>query len=238
MQLSDLQSLVGSLTSDPNHDRYSLSDINTELDNAQNQWNVEIKIIRVYTAMLIIAGQYQYAFLGSVGKTVIAMGRATFKGIEMKKRSKAYFDLYSGGDWTLDQGTPSEYCIEATDAVNLLMTVHPTPQGNDAGINIAFETVVAHTPMSAATDTPFQQNSGVSDSFLRPYDFYLAYNVAARLLARDPSDLNNARAGQYLKISQEGKADLIQVFKALETEEPKRMSGGRYWNYGNSLFLK
>ena len=46
MTLSDLQSLIADLTNDPNHDRYSLAQMNTELDVTQNQWNVEAKIIK------------------------------------------------------------------------------------------------------------------------------------------------------------------------------------------------
>lgn len=235
MQLSDLQSLVGSLASDPNHDRYALADINTELDNAQNQWNEEIKIIKETTTLTTVAGQRQYA-LSLISGTPLAFSRATFRGLDITKRSKAYFDLY-GADWTLDQGTPSEYCIEGTDPSNLFITVHPTPQGNDAGAYLVIEAIIAHTPMSAPTDVPFLLGTA-SNFLLRPYDFYLAYNVAARLLARFPSAENNGRSEQYLKISAEGKANLVQVFKALETEEPKRMSGGRYWRYGNYIFQK
>lgn len=235
MQLSELQSFIGTLTSDPNHDRYALTDINTELDNAQNQWNAEVKIIKEATTITTSSGGRQYALTLITG-TPLAFPRATFRGLDIAKRSKAYFDLY-GADWTLDQGTPSEYCIEGTDPSNLYITLHPTPQGNDAGAYLVVEAIIAHTPMSASTDVPFMLGTA-SNFLLRPYDFYLGHNVAARLLARDPSATNTARAGQYLKISAEGKANLVQVFKALEAEEPKRMSGGRYWNYGNFIFVK
>lgn len=230
MQLSDLQSLAGSLCNDPNHDRYALSDINTELDNAQNQWNQEIKIIKETTTITEVANQRQY-LLTLITGTPIAFGRVTHKGIDLKKRSKQYFDLY-GNDWTTDIGTPLEYCVEATDPSNLYLTLHPTPQANDAGAYLVVEAIIGHTSMSASTDVPFLLGTA-SNYLLRPYDFYLAYSVAARLLARDPSPTNAARAGQYLKIASEGKDALIQVFKALEAEEPKRMSGGRYWNGGN-----
>lgn len=235
MQLSDLQALIGSLSNDPNHDRYALTDINTELDNAQNQWNEEIKIIKETTTITTVAGQRQY-LLTLITGTPIAFSRVTHNGLDLKKRSKQYFDLY-GTDWTMDIGTPVEYCIEATDPSNLYLTLHPTPQGIDAGANLVVEAIIGHTSMSAATDVPFMLGA-LSNYLLRPYDFYLAYNVSARLLARDPSDLNNARAGQYLRISGEGKANLVQVLKALEAEEPKRMAGGRYWNSGYIRFLK
>lgn len=235
MQLSELQALVGSLTNDPNHDRYSLADINIELNNTQGQWNQEIKIIKETTTITVVAEQRQY-LLTLITGTIVAFGRLTHKGLELKKRSKAYFDLY-GADWTQDKGTPTEFCVESTDPSHLYLTLHPTPQENDAGAYLVAETIMAHTPMSAASDVPFMLGTE-SNYLVRPYDYGLAYSVAARLLARDPSELNNLRAGQYLKISKDVKSNLVQVFKALEAEEPKRMTGGRYWNYGNALLFK
>lgn len=235
MQLSDLQAFVGVLTQDPNHDRYALSDINTEFDNAQNQWNEEIKIIKETTTITVVANQRQYPLTLITG-TPIAFGRVTHKGLDLHKRSKQYFDLY-GLDWTQDIGTPVEFCVEATDPSNLYLTVHPTPQSGDAGANLVVEAIIGHTPMAVVTDVPFLLGTS-SNYLLRPYDFYLAYSVAARLLARDPSILNSPRAAEYLKLSKDGKDNLIQVFKALEAEEPKRVSGGRYWSSGNIRLAK
>ncbi len=229
MQLSELQTLCGSLLNDPNHDRYSLTDINTEIDNTESQWNQEIKIIKETTTLTVVDGSRQY-LLTLISGTLLAEGRVTHKGLDLEKRSKAYFDLY-GNDWTQDIGTPREFCIEATDPSNLYLTLHPTPQSGDIGANLVVESIIAHTPMSASTDVPFMLGA-LSNYLLRPFDFYLAYSASARLLARDPSAQNQAKSGEYLKISGDGKANLTQVFKALEAEEPKRMSGGRYWNQG------
>jgi len=237
MTLSELQSLIGSLTSDPNHDRYALTDINTELDNTQNQWNQEIKIIKETTTITVIAGQRQY-LLSLITGTPLAFPRVTHKGLPIKKRSKAYFDLYySANDWTQDIGTPLEFVIEGTDPSNLDLTLHPTPQSGDAGANLVVEATIIHTPMAASTDVPFMLGA-TSNYLLRPFDFYLAYSTSARLLARDPSATNQAKATQYLQISNDGKANLTQVFKALEAEEPKRLIGGRNWNTGNIRILK
>lgn len=235
MILSDLQTLVGSLSNDPNHDRYSLTDINTELDNTQGQWNQEIKVIKETTTITVVANQRQY-LLTLITGTPIAFGRVTHKGIDLKKRSKQYFDLY-GLDWTQDIGTPIEYCIEATDPNNLYLTLHPTPQGADAGAYLVVEAIIGHTPMAASTDVPFLLGT-YSNYLLRPYDFYLAYSVAARLLSRDPSSTNVNKVAQYMKLASEGKTAIIQVFKALEADEPKRIGGGRYWNSGNVQQLK
>jgi len=235
MILSELQDLVGSLCSDQAHDRYSLSDINTELDNTQNQWNEELKLIKETTTITVVDGTRQY-LLTLITGTPIAFGRVTHKGIDLKKRSKQYFDLY-GNDWTQDLGTPVEFCIEATDPTNLYLTLHPTPQANDAGAYLVVESIIGHTPMSASTDVPFLLGTS-SNYLLRPYDHYLAYSVAARLLARDPSNTNQAKAQEYLKISANGKSLLREVFKQLEQDEPGRVMGGRYWNSGNVRQVK
>lgn len=235
MTLTELQTLVGSLTADPSHDRYSLTDINTELDNTQSQWNQEIKVIKETTTITVVDGQRLY-LLTLITGTPIAFARVTHKGLNLEKRSKQYFDLY-GLDWTTDLGTPKEYCIEATDPANLYIILHPTPQSGDAGANLVVEAIIAHTSMSASSDVPFMLGTS-SNYLLRPYDFYLAYSAAARLLARDPSPVNSAKAGQYLVIAGDGKSALVQVLKALEAQEPKRVSGGRYWNSGNARLVK
>lgn len=235
MTLTDLQVLIGNLTNDPNHDRYTLTDIGTELDNSQNNWNIKAKIIKETTTITVVSNQRQYA-LSLITGTPIAFDRITHKGLDLKKRSKAYFDLY-GLDWTLDIGTPVEYCIEGEDPSNLFLTLHPTPQGVDAGANLVVESIIGHTSMSAASDVPFMLGT-LSNYMLRPYDWGLAYSASSRLLARDPSAQNSPKAQSYQGVAENVLDDLIQVFKSLEAEEPKRLQGGRYWNSGVIRFLK
>lgn len=234
MQLSELQTLVASLCNDSSNARYSLSDINTELSNTQGQWNAEIGINKASAILTVIAGQRQYSLFNLLTGVPISFPRVTHKGIDLKKRSKTYFDLYTSMDWTQAIGTPTDFFIELENAANLsdqtgkYITLYPTPQAGDAGDNLAIEFVRDVTPLSDSVDLPFN-TVGYTNYLLRPYDFYLAYSAAARLLARDPSPENQARAGQYLKISGEGKDLLVNVFKNLEAEEPLRLRGGRQW---------
>lgn len=227
MQLSDLQTQTGILANDPNNTRYALSDVTQELNNAQRQWNAEIKIIKLTTTIAVVANTRQYA-LTLISKTPISFPRVTQNGLDLKKRSKSYFDLYTSYDWTAILGTPTDFFIEATDPSNLFLTVYPTPTSNDVPTNIVVEAVIDTTDMSAATDTPFMQGT-IANYLCRPYDFYLAYSAAARLLARDPSPENSGRASQYLALTNQGKEALIDVFKQLEASEPLRMQGGRQW---------
>lgn len=236
MQLSEIQALVGSLTNDPNHDRYSTSDINTELDNSQDTWNLEAKIITDTVSTTLVAGTRQYALSGLTG-TPISFPRVTHRGLDLAKRSKAYFDHLTGYDWTQDIGTPREFFIEATDPDAQYITVHPTPQSGDVDVALISEYCKRHTPMSASTDVPFMSVT-TSNYLLRPFDWGLCYSVASKLLLRDPNEANAKKSADYANIAKNVLNEVIQVFKALEAEEPKRISGGRYWSSGNIRQLK
>lgn len=227
MQLSDLQTQVGILTNDSVHTQYLISDVTSELNNTQRQWNSEIKIIKQTTTIPVVAAQRQYA-LTLLANTPVSFPRVTQNGIDLKKRSKSYFDLYTSYNWTLINGTPTDFFIEATDASNLFLTVYPNPTGNDVPTSFVVEAVIDTTDMANATDTPYMKGS-IANYLCRPYDFYIAYSAAARLLSRDPSPENASRQANYMKIAGEGKDLLMTVFKELEIEEPRRLVGGRQW---------
>jgi hypothetical protein len=233
MTLTELQALIGSLCNDANHDRYSLSDVNTELDNTQDAWNTSAKIIKGTVTITVIDGTRQYALTGLTG-TPISFDRVTHRGLELDKRSKTYFDLYSGVDPTTILGTPTAYYIEAEDPESLYITLHPTPQSDDAGAYLVVEYIKRHTPMSISSDVPFM--SGTSSNYLlRPYDYGVAYDVSSRLLSRDPTNENVKKMVDYKNVSVMVLADVIQVFKNLEAEEPLRLRGGRYFSSGTPI---
>lgn len=236
MMLSELQNLIGTLSNDPNHDRYSLSDINTELDNSQDTWNIEGKLIKDTVTLTVVDNTYQYA-LSTLTGTPISFPRTTHKGIDLVKRSKTYFDHLGHSDWTTDIGTPTEFFVEATDPSLQYISLHPTPQSGDIGPYLVVEYVKRHTPMSAASDVPFMSGTE-SNYMLRPYDWGLAYSVSAKLLLRDPNEANAKRSNDFANIAKNVLAEVVQVFKALEAEEPPRLRGGRYWNTGNARMVK
>lgn len=227
MTLAELQVLIGQLTSDPNHDRYTTSDIGTELDNSQNKWNIDAKIIKDTVALTIVDGTRQYA-LSTLTGTPISFPRVTHKGLDLRKRSKSWMDLYTGTDWTLDTGTPKAFIIEATDPDIQYITLYPTPQGVDAGANLVVEYVKMHTTLSGLSDVPFMAGTS-SNTLLRPYDWGLCYDTASRLLSRDPSEINAKKQVDFKKQADDVMSQLIQAFKEFEEEEPKRLRGGRNW---------
>ncbi len=228
MTLTELQTLIGDLTNDPAHDRYTTSQINTELNNSQDTWNAEAKLITSTTTITTVANTRQYA-LSTISGTVIAMDRATHKGIPLTKRSKSYLDLYYGGnDWTANLGTPTDFYVDVTDPTLQYIVVYKTPQDADAGANLVVEAVIRHTAMSASSDVPFMSGTS-SNTTLRPYDWGLAYEASARLLARDPSEINGSKSANYAQIAKNVRADVVQVFKALEAQEPPRMAMPMRW---------
>lgn len=234
MILSELQTLVGSLTGDPQHDRYEIGDINTELENVQTEWNLEAKILSDTVTLTVVDGTRQYALSGLTG-TPIDITRVTHKGILLEKRDKNWLDLYAGSDWTQNTGTPSLFIIEQSDPDAQYLTLHPTPGDDDAGANLVVEYTKAHTPMSSASDVPFMSDT-TSNTLLRPYDHGVGYCAAYKLLMRDPSQENMAKAAGYKKTSDDILSKIIQIYKSLEQETPKRLRGGRYWNSGNVTY--
>lgn len=227
MTLTELQTLIGDLTGDPNHDRYTTSQINTELDNSQDMWNLRAGIIKDTATITVVDGTRRYALSNLTG-TVLSIPRATHKGLPLSKRSKSWLDMYAADDWTDDTGTPTKFIVEAEDPDVQYITLHPTPTSSDAGAYLVVEYIKRHTSMSASSDVPFLSGTA-SNPELRPYDYGLAYDVSSRLLMRDVNPANIKSATEYKRIADESLADIVQVFKALEKEEPMRMKGGRYW---------
>ena len=225
MQLTDMEVLIGNLTNDAAHDRYSLTDIGTELDNTQDKWNVEAQILKDTVTLTVVAGTRQYALSGLTG-TPISFTRVTHKGLKLDKRDKAWFDLYQGGtDWTTTPGTPTAFYIEATDPDLQYLTLAPIPQDADAGANLVAEYIKKHTSMSASTDQPLN-----STPLLTPYHWGMCYDTAARLLLRDPSAENSLKVygvsddkPGYLKIGNGVLGEVVEVFKAFEKQVPMRL---------------
>lgn len=218
MQLDELQALIGDLTTDPSHDRYSLAQITTELDNTQDKWNADAGILSDTVTLTVVDGQRTYALSGLTG-TPISFDRVTHKGLKLEKKDESWFDLYAGGvDWTTTPGTPTAYLIQATDPDTQYIVLYPVPQSGDAGANLVVEYIKKHTSMSASTDKPFN-----SSPLTSPYHWGLAYDVASRLLIRDPSPINAQKVIPYKNIAEGVLANVVEVFLAFEKEIPMRL---------------
>jgi len=223
MDRSALHTFIGNLTNDPNHDRYTTAMINVELDNVQNRWNVTAGMIKDTVTLTVVDGTREYD-LSTLTGTPIRFLRVAHKGLDLKKKDKTWFDLYTDEDWTTLTGTPKRYYIEAEDPDVQQIVLQPIPQGADAGANLVVEYIKQHTAMASDSSEPWNGNT-----FLRPYHPGLGKEVAAELLSRDPSDENIAKAQAFYVGANGILQEVINYYEALEAEEPPRMTGGRYW---------
>lgn len=213
------------MVNDPNHDRYSTSQIDTQLDIVQNRWNVDGGILVDTVPISVIDGLSVYS-ISVLGGIVIDYRRVTHNGIELTKRSKAWFDLYASHDWSNDVGTPTDFYIETT-GISFEIVLYPKPTSADAGTNnLVVEFVKQHTTMATGTDEPFD-----NIPYLGAYHYGIAYHAASNLLSQDPDPVNAAKAARYLKLGDIAYADLLQHYKQFDKDEPLRLSGGRYWKY-------
>lgn len=223
MTLSDLQTLIGDLCNDPNHDRYSLSQINTVLNSVLDEWNIEAAILKDTVTLTTVDGTRSYA-ISSLTGTPMRFDRVTHKNIELERRDKSWFDLYASDDWTDDIGTPKMYYINISDPDLQNIYIYPTPTSEDAGANLVVEYVKRQDTLSAAGDIPFNSNT-----LLYPYHHGLAYRTAALLLLRDPTPEAQIKSPAYNRTAMVVLTKVIEVFKQQEREESPRLRGGRNW---------
>lgn len=230
--LSDLQSYISNQINDPTNSRYSLTLINQQLDIAQNLWNMEALICRAIVTLTTVAGTQTYAISTLTG-TIIKPLRVTHKGIALRRRSKYYFDLFSAIDWTTDQGTPKDFYFDISNAVPNI-GLHPTPQSNDAGTNLAVEYLLAHQQMVNPTDTPFASPALTTNSLISPYIYGLGLECAAAILEPDPTPETVKKAAVFRAQANAVRSQVVQLYQDLEWDEPLKMYGGRSWSIGAS----
>lgn len=226
--LADLQTLASNYLNDPANARYALALLNNHFDIAQDRWNRAAHICRSTMTLSTVAGADTILLSGLAG-TPLEILRVTHKGVDLAKRSKAYFDRYSGSDWTTSQGTPTDFVIDI-NANPVVIIVYPTPQGNDAGANLGVEYVLRHDPMVNPTDTPFT-TQGVVNTLILPFAAGLAVEVAADILAQDPTAETVKKAESFREQANDILSDVVAFYDRLETDEPMRMAGGRNWRF-------
>lgn len=223
MDLSELRTTIGDLCNDAAHDRYTTDQIDEVVNNVLDEWNLEAAIVKDSVTVTSVANQASYALSGLTG-TPVRFDRVLHKGVELKRRDKSWFDMYSSDDWSDDTGTPTEYYLDVSDPDNQNLFVYPIPQDADAGDNLIVEYVKRQDTLSATTDIPFNSNT-----LLYPYHHGIAYKAAGTLLLRDPSQEDMIKSANYMRKGNEILTKVIEVFKAQEREEPLRLRGGRYW---------
>lgn len=225
MDVSAFYTLIGDLTNDPAHDRYTTSQILTVMNNVLDEWNLEAAVLKDTVTLTTVAGTRSY-LLSTLTGTPVRFDRVTHLGIELERRDKSWFDLYASDDWSDDTGTPKMYYINVSDPDLQNIYLYPTPQDADAGANLVVEYVKRQDTLTATTDIPFNSNT-----LLYPYHHGIAYRASALLLLRDPTPDARFKASGYQSTASAVLTKVIEVFKEQEKEEPPRLRGGRYFGH-------
>jgi hypothetical protein len=151
--------------------------------------------------------------------------RVTHKGIDLTKRSKDYFDTYTGYDWTTMTGTPRDYFIDLLQSAPYI-GVRPCPTSNDAGANLLVEYLGRHSPMVNSSDIPFTVNGSIN-TLIKPFLAGLASEVSADILEHDPTPETIQKAKTFKADASAMLSQVVSFYQRLEEDEPWHMRGGR-----------
>jgi len=222
--LADLQTLISDHLNDPTNTRYTLTEINQHLDIAQDHWNREVRICRMSDMVTVVAGQYNYP-ISLLTATPLEFIRVTHKGIDLTKRSKDYFDMFTSYDWRTASGTPTDYYIDLVQSAPYI-GLRLCPSSNDAGPYLVVEYLGRHTPMVNSTDTPFTVN-GVQNTLIMPFLNGLAMEVASDILKHDPTPETVQKAKTFSDEANKTLSQVVSIYQRLEEDEPWHMRSTR-----------
>ena len=178
ISLSDLRTLtrfyLRDTASDSSRQRFSPSQLNTLLNNAQREINNRIWAVIGSSSINLTAGTTEY----TLPTTFIFPLRVTVDHIPIPERTLAFLDD-SDKNWIQDStGIPREYYIKVSSPLITGVTmkevigIHPTSSGTMI-MNVDFLSQV--TDMSADSDVPF----GSDNRRLYDYHYVLAYYAAS-----------------------------------------------------------
>jgi len=217
---SDLVTRVGELINDPNHTRWSTSQKQERVEEAQERFVVDTRCLINSSSTSVVAGTAEY----SLPTDILDIERVTHNGIELTRMSKADFDFYTNRNWASDQGRPERYYVDL-DPDNKKIGLYPKPQAADAGSsNLIIDYVQIPTELSSDSSTPFN-----SHTLLTPYHMAIVYWAAKELLNADMTPENQVKARQYMKEYEDLVAHCVNLFRSMKQSSPMRLKGGRYY---------
>ena len=213
--------MTGKLAGDPSNQRSSASDKQDLLQEAQEQFVLDTRVLRDSTTDSTVANQQEYSLPSDV-MDIIRIGIA---GIEKGRISKADLDFYNSARWDQTQGTPQYYYVDL-DPNNKKFGLYPYPTASGSS-DIAIEYLKIPPTLSADSSVPLD-----SHTLLTPYHNALAYYAAANLCRTGRSGFplqdalikGNGYWGEYERLV----SHCIETFKHMEQSQGWRMIGGRY----------
>lgn len=215
-----LQSRLSDIIGDPNNTRWTTTQKQNMLQVAQEAFVNDSKCLIDNQQFSITDGDNTYALAADT----FDVRRVAHKGLPLTRISKFDLDVYVGGDWTDDTGTPTRYYVDLTGTSKEL-TLYPKPTANDVGTNnLVVEYVAIPAVMSSGAADPLD-----AQVLLQPYLMAIVYYAAAEFLnmSKDPQEW--ARANIYRAQYKGIASDCEEIYNALRETKPPRMRGGRYF---------
>lgn len=204
---------------DPNDVQWSASQKQNKIEEAQERFVLDTRVLVDKTTDSVVSGTSEY----DLPSDTIAITRIAVNGIEVKRTSKFTLDMLTNQNWSNDTGAAVYFYVDL-DPNNKKFRIYPIPTAAQVGTNnIDIELIKIPPTLSGDSSVPFDGHT-----LLIPYHMALAYWAAKELLLINPSKENmvkvKAYEGEYNRLAE----DCINTFKAMETEGPWRLLGGRY----------
>lgn len=213
-----LTTLVGLLIDDPSNDAFTTTQVQDKIQEAQERFVLDTRTLRDSVTDTVVANQQEYALPSDVLDVI----RASHKGVEIRRISKADLDFSFSDRWDQTTGTPKYFYVDL-DPNNKKYGLYPIPLADDAGANLAIEYVKLPPTLSSDSSVPLDGHT-----LLAAYHNSLAYWAAKELLMIRPSEENLVRIKQYTDRYTDEISHCIETFKHLEISEGWRFKGGRY----------
>lgn len=215
---ASLQALLNLLIDDPNDRLFTSAQKQAKLQEAQERFVLDTRVLRDTSTITIIDGTQEYA----LPSDVMDIERVVHNGVELKRKSKAELDFLASGRWDQDAGTPVYYYVDL-DPNNQKMGFYPIPQAQDAGANTPVEYVKIPPALTTDASIPLDGHT-----LLIPYHNSLAVWAAKELLWIRPTQENMVKCQHYQQRYEDEVSHCIETFKHLSQSDSWRLMGGRY----------
>lgn len=235
MQLSELQDEVGRLIGDPNHDRWSVSVLNTRINQAQTAilgYSNAVKTLETLTPTASVATVSVDA--DTMDLIRVDIKRTDNSWVKLRGYLRDQLDFEFPNWQQLTTGEPLAYWWDGTNQkINLV----PAPDAANAITNglRAWE-VRMPAALSSASDVPFDSNVAMI-----PYHMAIAYYAASHCIMDDNTDeaMKKSRFHRSGLMDRPGnfERELKRIISRFDTPEdiPARIlwrpQGGRGGNY-------
>lgn len=224
MNLASLREQTARFVGDKDITRYTSADYTTALNRAQEQFAMESKILWKDVTWTTVAGTAAYAFSAAstdISSSFLWEEFVTLDGSELSPISRHELQRLSrGDDWTDDQGTPSNFIIDAEEAQKKIR-LYPIVQ---EAKTLSMRCYVLPTSLSGDTDTPLNSSTLTSQFHIS----LCAYAAWLLLLAEEATPGVIAKRRELLEIYSNGRDLAVDTFKNTMSMGIK-IKGSRIW---------